>query len=84
MDEPMTGLDSATRNGLGKLLKMYRDGGNSIFFTSHMLTEVDSLCDRIAVLNEGRVVFIGSPVSLREQQGESSLENAFLKCVKKI
>ncbi|MDR0571763.1 MAG: ABC transporter ATP-binding protein, partial [Rickettsiales bacterium] len=78
LDEPMSGLDPKARIYLKNTLKDYKGRGNSIFFSSHVLADVDEMCDRIAVLNDSKIGFIGSPESFRHKHQETSLERAFL------
>ncbi len=68
LDEPAAALDPAGVQHVRELLRNARHAGKSIFFSSHQLTEVEQICDRIAFLNQGRLVRYGS---LREFQSES-------------
>ncbi len=78
LDEPMSGLDPRARIALKKQLINYKKQGNSIFFSSHILSDIDEICDRIAILNNGKIVFIGKPKEFKEKHNETSLEKAFL------
>ena len=82
LDEPMSGLDPASRIAVKGVLRRLRDEGKTLFFTSHVLADVEELCSSIAVLDHGRVRFHGSPADLCLQHGETHLERAFLKCIK--
>jgi ABC-2 type transport system ATP-binding protein len=68
LDEPAAALDPAGVLQVRELLRNARHAGKSIFFSSHQLTEVEHICDRIAFLNQGRLVRLGS---LKELQSES-------------
>ena len=68
LDEPAAALDPAGVQQVRELLRNARHAGKSIFFSSHQLTEVEHICDRIAFLNQGRLVRLGS---LKEFQSES-------------
>ena len=68
LDEPTAALDPAGVQQVRELLRNARHAGKSIFFSSHQLTKVEHICDRIAFLNQGRLVRLGS---LRELQSES-------------
>ena len=68
LDEPAAALDPAGVQQVRELLRSARHAGKSIFFSSHQLTEVEHICDRIAFLNQGRLVRSGS---LKEFQSES-------------
>jgi ABC-2 type transport system ATP-binding protein len=73
MDEPSTGLDPAARSDLLRYLKLLqREHGTSVVLTTHYLDEADG-ADRIAILNEGRLVALGRPDDLRAQVGGDSI-----------
>jgi ABC-2 type transport system ATP-binding protein len=78
LDEPMSGLDPRARIALKKQLVSYKRDGNSIFFSSHILSDIDEICDRIAILNNSKIVFTGNPSDFKAKHNESSLEKAFL------
>jgi ABC-2 type transport system ATP-binding protein len=81
LDEPMSGLDPASRVAVKTVLARLRREGRTLLFTSHVLTDVEELCTGIAVLERGRVRFRGAPAELRARYAEPSLERAFLRCV---
>ena len=81
MDEPMSGLDPRVRALLKPCLASLRTQGRTIFFSTHLLHDVDALCDRLAILHRGRLAFIGSPTECRRTFGTEDLEQAYLKCV---
>ena len=58
-DEPMSGLDPLGRREMTLLIRELRDSGVTVFFCSHILPDVEQLCDRVAILNEGKLVEIG-------------------------
>ncbi|MFT6076849.1 MAG: ABC-2 type transport system ATP-binding protein [Rickettsiales bacterium] len=78
LDEPMSGLDPRARISLKKQLTNYKEAGNSIFFSSHILSDIDEICDRIAIINDGKIAFTGKPEEFREKHNEDNLEKAFL------
>jgi ABC-2 type transport system ATP-binding protein len=71
LDEPMSGLDPIGRRQVRDLIASLRDDGKTIFFSSHILSDVEALCDRVAILNKGRLVETG-PLSeiLLRRSGE--------------
>ena len=81
LDEPTSGLDPKARALLKRELKRMRAAGQTIFFTSHALADVDEICDRMALLHAGRLRFAGAPAELAAQYGGASLEDAFLNCI---
>ena len=58
-DEPMSGLDPLGRREMTLLIRELRDSGVTVFFCSHILPDVEQICDRVAILNEGKLVEIG-------------------------
>jgi ABC-2 type transport system ATP-binding protein len=82
LDEPMSGLDPAGRLAVKSVLTRLHSGGRALFFTSHVLSDVEELCSTIAVLDRGRLRFRGTPAKLRAGFGEDNLERAFLKCIR--
>jgi ABC-2 type transport system ATP-binding protein len=82
LDEPMSGLDPAARVAVKSLLARLAAEGRTLFFTSHVLADVDELCHSMAVLERGRVRFRGTPAALCERYADRNLERAFLKCVR--
>jgi ABC-2 type transport system ATP-binding protein len=82
LDEPMSGLDPAGRLAVKAVLARLHADGRALFFTSHVLSDVEELCSTIAVLDRGRLRFRGAPAELRGRFGEDNLERAFLKCVR--
>ena len=83
LDEPMSGLDPSARSQLKTQMRNYRDAGNTVFFSSHILADIDELCDRIAVLHHGTLQFVGTPADFKAKHGQksSSLEDTFLKAI---
>jgi ABC-2 type transport system ATP-binding protein len=64
LDEPTTGLDPQSRRQLWTLLESFRRGGGTILLTTHYMDEAQALCDRVAVVDQGRVIALGSPREL--------------------
>lgn len=81
LDEPMTGLDPSARIFLKKKLLEYKHAGNSIFFTSHILTDIEEICDRIAVLHDGNLHYEGSVAKFISSYKSKNLEQSFLKAI---
>jgi ABC-2 type transport system ATP-binding protein len=70
LDEPTLGLDVQTRTVVWKYIKMLKDEYRmTLFLTTHYLEEADSLCDRIAIIDHGHIIRIGSPEELKESIG---------------
>lgn len=81
LDEPMSGLDPLARAQVKSLLTDARAQGRTTFLSSHILSDMEELCDRVAVLHGGRIMFIGKPADLLAQQGTKHLEEAFLSLI---
>ncbi len=79
LDEPMSGLDVKARIRLKKEFIDYKAQGRTIFFSSHILSDIDEICDRIAVLNNAKIVFEGTPQAFKDKHRQENLDNAFLK-----
>lgn len=60
MDEPLSGLDPIGRHEMRQIIERFRKEGKTIFFCSHVLSDVEILCDRVAILNKGKMIRIGS------------------------
>ena len=82
LDEPMSGLDPAARVAVKSVLQRLAAEGRTLFFTSHVLADVDELCSSVAVLDRGRLRFRGTPAALCERYAEPSLERAFMRCIR--
>jgi ABC-2 type transport system ATP-binding protein len=79
LDEPTLGLDPQSRNQLWThVRKLNQTEGVTVFLTTHYMDEADRVASRIAVIDHGRIVAVGSPAQLKEQTGKESLEEAFL------
>ena len=81
-DEPTAGLDVVTSQTVMEFIEEARDMGKTVIFSTHIMSEVERLCDDIAVIHDGVVVAAGSPQTMRDMTGEHSLERAFLQLVK--
>ncbi|MEO8460555.1 MAG: ATP-binding cassette domain-containing protein [Dokdonella sp.] len=81
LDEPTNGLDVMATRAMRDFLRHLRDEGRCVLFSSHIMQEVAALCDRIVVIAHGHVVADESPQALRDQTGEASLEDAFVKII---
>jgi ABC-2 type transport system ATP-binding protein len=81
LDEPTAGVDVELRLELWHYVQRINAEGTTILLTTHYLEEAEQLCDRIAFINEGRIVAKGSSEELAEEYGVSSLEDAYLGLV---
>jgi ABC-2 type transport system ATP-binding protein len=81
LDEPMSGLDPEARVLFKARLRRAIDGGATVFFSSHLLADVEELCERMAILHGGRVRWLGSPGDCRAAHQAETLEQAFMKVI---
>ncbi len=81
LDEPMSGLDPRARVQVKDEMLACRDRGMTVFLSSHILSDMDEMCDRVAVIHDGGMPFIGTPAELRAQSGQDTLERAFLSVI---
>ena len=78
LDEPMSGLDPIARAQVKELLLETKSKGCTIFLSSHILADMDEICDRVAILHDKKIHFTGTPADFREQNTAPTLERAFL------
>ncbi len=71
LDEPTTGLDPQSRRQLWSLIEEFRAGGRTILLTTHYMDEAEKLCDRVAIVDHGHIIALGTPHDLIESVGES-------------
>src|SRR5262249_41513904 len=69
LDEPTTGLDPQSRRQLWDLIRDFRAQGGTVLLTTHYMDEAERLCDRVAVVDHGKVIALGSPRELIAQLG---------------
>jgi ABC-2 type transport system ATP-binding protein len=81
LDEPMSGLDPRARVRVKDEIIACRNRGMTVFLSSHILADMDEICDRVAVMHDGEIRFVGTPAALRAQTGQEYLERAFLKTI---
>jgi ABC-2 type transport system ATP-binding protein len=82
LDEPMSGLDPLARALVKDMLMSVKKQGRSLVLSSHILADMDEICDRICVIHEGTLHFQGKPDDLKQQTKSDTLEQAFLHIVK--
>ncbi|TDC63031.1 ABC transporter ATP-binding protein [Streptomyces hainanensis] len=78
LDEPTTGLDPQARRNLWDLLRGINSAGRTVVLTTHYLDEAEILCDRVAIMDAGRILRIGTPADLIAETGVDTLEDVFL------
>lgn len=80
LDEPLTGLDPRSSFTLKEMMREHVNQGKTVFFSTHILEVAEKLCDRVAIINKGKIVVTGTIHTIREQFAENeSLEQIFLE-----
>ena len=80
LDEPMTGLDPRSSFDLKEMMRKHANAGNCVFFSTHVLDVAEKLCDRVGIINKGKLLFTGTLQEMRETFKEDvSLEQLFLE-----
>ena len=87
LDEPMSGLDPLGRQLVVDIIRDYHQQGHTILFCSHILSDVERICDRIGIMNKGELISIITPSDLPKQAeltgNKSPLETIFLDTILK-
>jgi ABC-2 type transport system ATP-binding protein len=81
LDEPMSGLDPLARIQLKDALLDYVKDGNTIFFSSHILSDIDEICNTIAILHDSKIIYHGNPKEFKSQHNNDNLERAYLQAI---
>ena len=84
LDEPLTGLDPKSSFMLKEMMKEHARKGNSVFFSTHVLEVAEKLCDRIGIINKGKLVYEGTMEEIKETYPNLSLEEIFLEITKNV
>lgn len=80
LDEPLTGLDPKSAFNLKNKMREHVKSGKCVFFSTHVLEVAEKLCDRIGIINEGRIVFVGTYEEMKKRLGgNGSLEELFME-----
>lgn len=78
LDEPMMGLDPPSAFALKELMKEHRDAGKTVFFSTHVLDVAEKICDRVAIINKGKLILCGDMDEIKRAKGDESLEEIFM------
>ena len=83
LDEPITGLDPKSSYDLKNLMREHAKQGNTVFFSTHILEVAEKLCDRIGIIDEGNLIFVGTLEDMRnELKQNASVEDLFMEITK--
>ncbi len=80
LDEPMTGLDPKSSFDLKEMMREHSKSGKTVFFSTHVLEVAEKLCDRVGIINKGKLVFVGTFEEMKQKfKEQASLEELFLE-----
>ncbi len=79
LDEPTLGLDPQTRRNIWNFIKKLKKEGVTIILTTHYMEEADYLCDRVAIIDHGKIIALDTPKRLKKKKRARTLEDVFLK-----
>jgi len=79
LDEPIVGLDPESVFILKQMMRNHVKAGNTVFFSTHVMEVAERICDRIGIINNGKLEFVGTVEELRKLRGRGSLEELFLE-----
>ena len=84
LDEPMVGLDPKSSYELKNVMKEYAKEGKCVFFSTHILDVAEKLCDKIGIIDNGKLIFVGTYEDIKKELNENkSLEELFMEIIKK-
>jgi ABC-2 type transport system ATP-binding protein len=75
LDEPTVGLDAQARRKIWDLVRGMKSEGTTVFLTTHYIEEAEALCDRVGIIDQGRLISLGSPLELRQGLGLFTVES---------
>lgn len=78
-DEPTSGLDVSSIRNVHSFIRSCREDGKTIIFSSHTMSEVEKLCDRIGIMHKGKIVAVGTISELTEKYNKKDLESVFVE-----
>lgn len=81
-DEPTLGLDVLSSHAIIEFMKTERKRGKTVLYSTHYMEEAESLCDRILMIHQGKLISEGTPESLKNENNETNLRDVFIKLVK--
>jgi len=79
LDEPTVGMDPQSRRAVWDFIRELKEGRKTIVLTTHYMEEAEELCDRVAIIDRGKIIALGSPAQLKERFGAKDLEEVFIQ-----
>ena len=81
LDEPLIGLDPQSSILLKEMMREHAAKNNTVFFSTHVLEIAEKLCDQIAIINKGKIIYYGTLEDLRKQYKKKDLEELFMEVI---
>ena len=81
LDEPMVGLDPRSALVLKNMMKEHASEGNSVFFSTHVLEVAEKLCDKVAIIDKGKIIYFGTLDDLKKKYKRKDLESLFMEVI---
>jgi ABC-2 type transport system ATP-binding protein len=79
LDEPTVAMDPVSRRAVWEFIKELKNNGLAIVLTTHYMEEAEEICDRVGIIDQGKLIALGSPKELMEQHNAENLEEVFIK-----
>ena len=79
LDEPTVGMDPQSRRAVWDFVMELRDEGKTVVITTHYMEEAEELCDRVGIIDHGRLIELGAPAELKAKYGAKNLEDVFIQ-----
>ncbi len=83
LDEPLTGLDILARRSVNEFIKYSKEQGKSVLFSTHVMSEAEEMCDRVAIIYKGKILDMGKKEELKEKYGKTTLEETFIELMRR-
>jgi sodium transport system ATP-binding protein len=80
-DEPTIGLDVMTARNIVRFVRDCRTRGKTVIYSTHVMSEVEKICDVVGIIHHGRLVAEGTPAELRQRYGEQDMEEIFIQAI---
>jgi ABC-2 type transport system ATP-binding protein len=81
LDEPLSGLDPRARYYFKQFLREEKSKGKTIFYSTHMLADAEEICDQFAILHQGQISYVGTPLDCKQKFEADTLEQAYMSCI---
>lgn len=79
LDEPTVGMDPQSRRAVWDFIIELKDRGKTVVITTHYMEEAEELCDRVGIIDHGRLIALGPPAELKTKYGAKDLEDVFIQ-----